>query len=343
MYFSEYIEAMRQSPYIKEKPCHSKNITSFNFTRDAFRKQHWTKLTKAARGLFIDTKTSSIKARGYNKFFAIGERRDTELNQVVENFEYPVHCFVKYNGYLGLCAGNADGTIWCASKSTDEGWYAARFEDLLREALGNKLEQFAKMLYKNNLTATFEVIDPIYDAHIIEYEEPQVILLSLIMNYEDDLECWTKSWTVLEGIAINYGLKCKELAEVCETPQEFIDWYNNVIHGAYTYHGHWIEGFVCEDADNYMVKVKTNYYNYWKSFRYVIDRLWKGQKINWDSFIKRNIARGIPARWYRVKNFRLLKAWLEDNIPDGFIGKPTIVGMRKAFYEDLENGYGDVV
>ena len=43
------------------------NISSFNFTRNAFDKGIWGGLTTKARGLFIDTKNEKIQARSYNK------------------------------------------------------------------------------------------------------------------------------------------------------------------------------------------------------------------------------------------------------------------------------------
>ena len=163
------IEQMRQSPYVKEKELLN-GISSFNFTRKAFWDRHWTAATVKARGLFIDTEQGRIKARSFDKFFTIGERRETKLDILAENFEYPVKAYVKYNGYLGICTGEPDGKggyrLWCASKSTDQGWYAARFEDLLREALQGKCkytnetkcENFCRTLYENNYTAIFEVV-----------------------------------------------------------------------------------------------------------------------------------------------------------------------------------------
>lgn len=65
----DIVEMLRHNPYIKEKKMG--NISSFNFTREAFSKQKWDHQTIKARGLFIDTRDNSIVARGYDKFFSI--------------------------------------------------------------------------------------------------------------------------------------------------------------------------------------------------------------------------------------------------------------------------------
>ena len=62
---------MRRNKYIVEKQFG--NISSFNFTREAFDGKAWNQQTVLARGLYIDTKRMKVAARGYNKFFSISE------------------------------------------------------------------------------------------------------------------------------------------------------------------------------------------------------------------------------------------------------------------------------
>lgn len=285
------IEQMRQSPYVKEKELLN-GISSFNFTRKAFWDRHWTAATVKARGLFIDTEQGRIKARSFDKFFTIGERRETKLDILAENFEYPVKAYVKYNGYLGICTGEPDGKggyrLWCASKSTDQGWYAARFEDLLREALQGKCkytnetkcENFCRTLYENNYTAIFEVIDPVQDPHIIEYEAPQVILLALVMNDDEDVDFYCKTDEVVKFYNIVWKLPYKELAYTINNAEELYQWYSEVTKPGYVYNGEPIEGFVLQDLDDHMVKVKCEHYKFLKQLRNIIPRIRKKQEIN---------------------------------------------------------------
>ena len=323
------IEQMRQSPYIKEKELLN-GISSFNFTRKAFWDNHWTAATIKARGLFIDTTNNKVIARGFDKFFAVDERRETELNMLIENFEYPVKAYIKYNGYLGICAGmkREDGSyyLWCASKSTDQGWYAARFEDILRSSLGDRIERFARDLYENNYTALFEVIDPEQDPHIIEYDKPQVILLSIVMNDDMDLDYYSKSDEVVEFYNATWKLPYKERATVLWNAQEVVDWYNEVIAPGYKYNGEYIEGFVLEDLDQHMVKVKTYYYNLWKSFRPVIHKFYKNEEVDYDKWaIKIEKITGYDFEY--SEDCMSFFEWLKIIVP-AYEKEPTIIQLR---------------
>ena len=69
----EVVDKLRQNKrYIFEKQFG--NISSFNFTRDAFYDKKWDEQTTKARGLFINTANGTVVARSYPKFFNINER-----------------------------------------------------------------------------------------------------------------------------------------------------------------------------------------------------------------------------------------------------------------------------
>ena len=330
------IDQMRQSPYVKEKKLLN-GISSFNFTRQAFWDRHWTAATVKARGLFIDTKNNKIKARSFNKFFTIGERRETELDILAENFEYPVKAYIKYNGYLGICTGEIDNNaecgyrLWCASKSTDQGWYAARFEDLLRDALKSpydyKLGHFCRTLYNNNLTAVFEVIDPIQDPHIIKYNKPQIILLGLIFNDDEDVDMWLKDDKVVEFYNATWKLPYKELAYIINNAAELYAWYEMVRDPVYDYNGQEIEGFVLQDLDDHMVKVKTVYYDLWKSFRYIIHKLYKGEIPDYNKYFIRLQERIALIEDDDIQIITNFIRFCEENIPK-LSHEPSIIEIR---------------
>lgn len=62
---------MRQNKFIQEKQFG--NISSFNFTRDAFYDKVWNDQTVKARGLYIDTDRMEVICRGFPKFFSVSE------------------------------------------------------------------------------------------------------------------------------------------------------------------------------------------------------------------------------------------------------------------------------
>lgn len=275
---------MRESPYVREKEL-GNGISSFNFTRKAFWRKHWTDMAVKARGLFIDTVNYRVKARSYDKFFHVGERRETELSEIDKWREgYFVDVYVKENGYLGICSWEEDGSLFCASKSTTEGWYAARFRELLTLTLGDKAREFSERLRRENLSAIFEVIDPNNDPHIIEYSEPHVVLLDLVYNEWEpgDIDFLNKSYGILQVWGVCFNLQIKERADRLWSMEEICDFYKKVTAPGYKYNGRYIEGFVIEGDNGQHAKIKTEYYTYWKEMRKAIVAARTGRSFNYD-------------------------------------------------------------
>lgn len=78
-----------------------------------------------------------------------------------------------------------------------------------------------------------------------------------------------------------HHLQPKKLAFTFNTYDEFDTWYQNLVksdqNGTYTYDGKSIEGFVLEDTNHFMFKLKLNYYKTWKRRRGMLGRL---QQLN---------------------------------------------------------------
>ena len=141
----EMVELLRESHDISEMKL-GDGISSFNFTRNAFYKKHWDEITTTARGLFIDTNTGKIVARGYQKFFNVNERRETELEHLIVKFkDKKITMYKKENGFLGIMSWVND-EIFLASKSTNQGDFAGYFKVLYEKSNidKEKLELFLK-------------------------------------------------------------------------------------------------------------------------------------------------------------------------------------------------------
>ena len=264
------IEKMRQDNYIQEKKYG--NISAFNFNRGAFYDKVWNDLTTKARGLFINTNTKEIVARAYNKFFNINEMSTTKINVLKNSFKFPIDVYVKYNGFLGILGYDKEtDTLLINSKSQLDGDYAVIFKEVL-EQTNVDLDALKCYLKENKCSMVFEVIDPEKDPHIIKYERSTVILLDVIDN---TIEFNKKTYKELLDIANKFGLEIKEKAVTLKSSQEFFNWYYTVIQDGYKYQGEEIEGFVIEDKNNFMVKVKLNYYHEWKQLRGVLSAVKK--------------------------------------------------------------------
>ena len=259
---SRIITALRDNEAIVEKSFGG--VSSFNFSNKAFIKGLWDNQTIRARGLFIDTEACRVKARSYDKFFAVGEREETSLESLQRRMVFPVNVYLKENGYLGICSSNDDGTLFTASKSTVNGDYAKRFTSLLEAQLKGRQEEFAHFLSERNLSAVFEVIEPVKDPHIVEYDTARIVLLALVRN---EIRFSQLSYEELVKTASQFGLQPKKLIARVESFEEFAMLVNRTEEEDWTLDGKKVEGFVAEDKAGCMVKVKCMWYRKWKCVR----------------------------------------------------------------------------
>lgn len=262
------VSVLRASKYIQEKAYG--NFSSFNFTDEAFHNRVWNGLTVRARGLYLDTAKKRIAARAYEKFWNIDERPETRLDTLWQKLTFPVTAYVKENGFLGIVSYDAyRDDLLIACKSTLDSKFVQWFRELLYGKLSEgQMEKLKAFVRKNAVSLVFECIDVNRDLHIIEYPESRVALLDIVYNkpefekYDYERLCRT---------AEHLGLTPKEKAYEFMCWQDFYDWYFTVWKEDYRYNGRCIEGFVLEDDNGYMVKLKTAYYNFWKRMRGMAD------------------------------------------------------------------------
>lgn len=260
------IEDMRRSCWVRESKFD--NISAFNFSERAFKKGIWNEITTKARGLFINTNIKEVVARSYDKFFRIGETEETQTIYLKSKFQYPLNVYIKYNGFLGILGYDKEtDELLITSKSSLVGEHVGYFKNLLQGKDLGKIKQYLK---ENNSSMVFEVIDIANDPHIIKYNESKVVLLDVIKN---SLEFSKLDYEELQKVAEMFKFDVKELACTLNNTQEFWDWYYNVQEENYKYNEEFIEGFVIEDSNGFMVKIKLDYYNTWKFMRGVLEQV----------------------------------------------------------------------
>ena len=258
------IIGLRQNRFIQEKQYG--NISSFNFTKQAFYDKVWDDQTTKARGLYINVPKQKVVARAYDKFFNINERPETKLDMLQYKLTFPAVAYVKENGFLGIVSYNEeDESLFVTTKSCPDGDYAGWLKDMLEAKVpAETREKMRTYARDNNVSFVFECVDMKNDPHIIEYPESKLFLLDIVYN---DMQYRKYSFEQMCSVADEFGLTHKEKAFVLESWQEFFDWYYEVVSEDYKYNGREIEGFVVEGANGYMVKLKLAYYNFWKFMR----------------------------------------------------------------------------
>lgn len=281
---SNTVEALRNSATIKEKEFG--NISSFNFTKEAFQKGIWNGTTMKARGLFIDTKANKVAARSYNKFFNIDEMPESEMTTLKDTLKFPATAYIKENGFLGLLSYNHEtDELLFATKSSLNGDYGKWFKNIIEHMFHVKQvlkQQLANYLSKSNTTLLFEVIDPVHDPHIIEYPCEKVVLLDEVKN---NLSYSNTPYEKLCEIGKTFGFEVKKKTKTFNNFEDFENFVIAVSSREYKDEmtGEYVEGYVLEDTKHFQVKLKSGYYLYWKWIRSIFDSIVKfGRYKSWN-------------------------------------------------------------
>ena len=140
----------------------------------------------------------------------------------------------------------------------------------MREQLKTKLLP----LLEEGYSYVFECIDKDNDPHIIKYMDNKVVLLEVFKN---QLKEEHVSWKELHEIADKLLVPCKSQELRFNNWEEFEEWKDKFRQGV-TQWDCKHEGYVFEDQNNYRVKFKSSFYNFWKQMRAVKDALAGGRQ-----------------------------------------------------------------
>lgn len=304
----DFLTELENSKYIIKKDFG--DISSYNFSREAFRKWIWNDLTCRARGLFVDNHTKLVVMRSYDKFFSTNEVEDTRYENLKKSLVFPMQCFRKENGFLAMVSVYNDEFIF-GSKSSIEGTYVEYIKEVffaLPDLTRESIYEYAKV---NNVTFVFECINHKDNTHPIWYAKDHLILLDIIHNTFDFIK---ESYDLVKSFAIKHSLEYKNLVTTFNTWDEF--WAFKKDHDSESPNAYKPshEGFVFEDAKGFMFKYKLPFYRYWKGNRHYLEALQHGRPLNFVFREERD-----------VKVYEILKN-IED--PTGL----TIVDIEKLFY-----------
>lgn len=307
------IDQLRNSRDIKETKLDN-NISSFNFTRNAFFNKNWNGLTCKARGLFVDTEKNKVVARGYEKFFNINERKETELEHLIVKFKDKITCYKKENGFLGILS-YVNNELFFASKSSNKGEFAEYFKNIYETSDINK-EELEEYLKNNDVSLTFEVIDIVNNPHIIEYDKSKIILLDIIHN---DYEFKREPYEKVQELSKLINCECKTIYKEFDNVRDFHKWYiENTDEDDLSKED--IEGVVIE-CSGIMTKLKFPYYNFWKFMRRTKEQLMHRSNVK------------LSKLYNATSNY--FYAWLKKQ--DKEMLNKDIITLRKKFYEENNN------
>ena len=122
-------------------------------------------------------------------------------------------------------------------------------------------------------------------------------------------------------------MEVKKLAFTLNSWDEFYKWLKESMKSDCLYEGKHIEGFVIEDENHFMTKIKLSYYSKWKKLRQVADTTLRhgAIKANWQFGVEESKE---FYEWLREKVYPLRQS-------DGTYSFATdIIALRNRFFED---------
>jgi len=247
-------------------------VLACNFSRRAFTKRLWDETSCRARGLFLRAADAAVVARGYDKFFNIGQAPGpASAEEIVRvGVGRPLTARRKWNGYLAIVSV-IDGRLRVFSKSGVTP-FSEHAEALLAAHVGDRADELAGIIAGAGVSLTFEVISR-RDPHIIDEGDDKVVLLDAIRNQEDmelvdDLRL---------RLADDFGFVSPEVEVLSEAADDGATAALAARSRVAEERGE--EGFVITYADGAMAKYKSRVYSEIKAFRSQLSRYLEGGRV----------------------------------------------------------------
>lgn len=326
--------ARNRSLFVKEFETRP-HIVSIGAKKSVFYENTWDSLPVKTRGLFVDRISGAIVARGYEKFFNLGERPESQEAALMDSLVFPVFADVKENGFIGIVGYDTrTDSIMAASKSiiSPEGDFARMaaeiFLDNLDEGGGvfGKLDYLKELLRDTKTCVTMEVISPKKDPHIIKYEREHVVLLD-ILRLSKEFRPLENSAVVELGLSL--GLDVKKRAVTLNDRAELADFIKQCAASTGR-----IEGYVLRDSVNAQFKIKLPYYAAWKVLRSRVAKIPQTLPCHMDLLYKntRNALSKCGAGAFAEEAEDFLR-WA-TNKPAESLSELPIVALRDEFHAE---------
>ncbi|KAF5102911.1 hypothetical protein D0Z00_000169 [Geotrichum galactomycetum] len=212
------------------------------------------KLPSNARGLFTlgssESGDAKIVVRGYDKFFNIDELPTTRWEWIEANTSGPYEVTSKENGCIVFIAGLEDGTLVVTSKQStgpiegkdnerNHSWVGQKWVERHLASKNIPVADFARLLYRMNVTAVGELCDDDFEEHVLPYagENAGIYLHGLNVNTETFT---TYPFSSIEKFAQTFGFHTtkyiikdtvQDLRKFLEECAETGSWNNTEVEG----------------------------------------------------------------------------------------------------------------
>ncbi|KAJ2783147.1 trna ligase [Coemansia interrupta] len=317
-----------------------RNITSWKCTEYLYKKTPCP-LPTQARGLFSSSSDegdgeAEIVARGYDKFFNIGEVPKTQWQWIRDNTQGPYELTVKENGCLILAAGLDKDTLLVTSKHAIHVPHAqvgSSWVDKHLASVGRTREELAAFLHEHNATAVFELCDDSFEEHILEYpERMRGLYLHGINRNSVELDTWPSDEVI--PVAERFGFMKTGLYkfDTVDDGKAFAD----RVREDQMLDGRAIEGFVvrCRIDDGvrpFMFKIKYDEpYLMFREWRELTSRILAEKPYHTRYALSEHYVRWVKSEIKR-----------DPSVFENF-GTKGVIGARRRFLEFYETSGGSL-
>ncbi|KAH8917429.1 hypothetical protein BT69DRAFT_1269017 [Atractiella rhizophila] len=358
-------------------------LTSWKFQEWAYKKNP-NPLPVLARGFFTEKLAKSqntdvpgsfgenwrVLARGYDKFFNVGEVSWTKWEQISQYAKPPFYVTGKENGCIILISAlppppnqpNTPPALLVTSKHATGDLKAMANPDKSHAAVGERwlqkylrslspprtAEELAQELYDQKITAVAELCDDSFEEHVLAYkpERTGLHLHGLNRNLTEfetlpihEVDAFAKKWGFISPRwkTFNTVEEVKEFTDAVATDQQF--------------EGDAIEGFVVRGTK---IPQKENDGNafFWKvkfDEPYLTYREWREltkQLITEKKAKKKTPGKGVKNKRYRYQLTNLYVDWVDKEIdkhPEKFaeyMSNKGIIAVREEFLQWAETQAG---
>ncbi|KAJ1948885.1 trna ligase, partial [Dispira parvispora] len=294
-----------------------------------------------ARGLFTrpseDGAGYDIVARGYDKFFNLGEVAQTHPDWLKDHTSGPYELTVKENGCIILVGALNESQLLVTSKHSTG---AIENADVSHSQVGDQWvdrhlatrqltrADLASFLYQHQVTAVLELCDDEFEEHILEYTgDRRGLYLHGVNHNSATLHTWPSS--LVTQVADHFGFH-RTPYYTKSTYQEAAA-FADQFHKEGTLEGRAVEGFVlrCLNKDtgkHFMYKIKYD-------MPYLLYREWRE--------VTKRIIANKPIRIQHPlthKYVRWVRGYLADH-PDlakQYVQNKRIIAVRDAFLAHMK-------
>lgn len=211
-------------------------LVLLNYTDECAYRREWNEVTLFCRGVIIDTRTWTVAAWPFPKFFNINEMPETQVEALPAE---PFAVYEKIDGSLGILYRGEDGQPAIASRGSFTSEQAVRGTQMLRNLA--HLDELP-----DSLTLVFEIVYS-ENPSVLKYDFEGLVLLA-IFNRETGEEL---PWSEVTGWAACLG---------CHLPKVYQFGSLTEAIASRVALGSDVEGYVVRFASGFRVKLKGDAY-----------------------------------------------------------------------------------